>query len=241
MLSHKPTKLGFAGAGRTWLIVIRFCGEAANGQSRRSSPHKTDRLLSSFRKAKMSTTMRALAPQARLGGKVSIKAPSQAKAFGLRARQTRCQAGFKCVAFTVTLNTPDGEQTVECDGELYILSSLSSPFSLNPHALSCFAVLWSPCTIQRYFHCFPPCWTAYDSCFQRIGCVFALIWDDPKYWDSFAFVSCFAMLWWQMWYLMCSMVTEHGRRSIWRCGVGSRTTLSDILISTWHVIPSRWL
>ena len=66
----------------------------------------------------MATTMSIVAPQARLGGKVSIKAPSQAKAFGLGVpKNRRSAAHFKCMAYTITLKTPDGEQTVECDGK----------------------------------------------------------------------------------------------------------------------------
>lgn len=65
----------------------------------------------------MATTMKVFAPQARLGSKVSIKSPSQAKAFGLGVPKSRRSAGqFKCMAFTITLKTPEGEQTVDCAG-----------------------------------------------------------------------------------------------------------------------------
>lgn len=66
----------------------------------------------------MATTMRAVAPQARLGSKVAIKAPSQAKAFGLGVPKTRRAANqFKALAYKITLKTPSGDEEIECDGE----------------------------------------------------------------------------------------------------------------------------
>ncbi len=66
----------------------------------------------------MATTMRCVAPTARIGGRVSIKAPSQTKAFGLSIpRRGRTTSQFKAMAFKITLKTPSGEEEIECDGE----------------------------------------------------------------------------------------------------------------------------
>ena len=69
----------------------------------------------------MATTMRCVAPQARIGGRVSIKAPSQTKAFGLSIPKNRRSASkFQAMAFKVTFKTPDGDKEVECDGEVLL-------------------------------------------------------------------------------------------------------------------------
>lgn len=61
--------------------------------------------------------MRCVAPTARIGGRVALKAPSQAKAFGLGVPKLGRKASqFKAMAFKVTLKTPDGDQEIECDG-----------------------------------------------------------------------------------------------------------------------------
>ena len=67
----------------------------------------------------MATTMRVCTPTARLGGRVSIKAPSQAKVFGLGVPKTRRAATqFKALAYKITLKTPDGDKEIECGGGL---------------------------------------------------------------------------------------------------------------------------
>ena len=67
----------------------------------------------------MASTVCSIAPSARLGGRrVSIKAPSAVKAFGLaRSKPVRAASQIKVYAYTITLKTPEGDQEIECGGE----------------------------------------------------------------------------------------------------------------------------
>ena len=89
------------------------------------SPHaKTQHIpvANCSERLKMATAMRTVTPQARLGAKVSIQAPSQAKAFGLGIPRTRRAANqFKALAYKITLKTPNGDEEIECDGECGLL------------------------------------------------------------------------------------------------------------------------
>ena len=88
----------------------------------------------------MATTMRCVAPQARIGGRVSIKAPSQTKAFGLSIPKNRRSASkFQAMAYKITLKTPSGEEEIECDGE--------SCYALDHKTLKKF--LERPCSSRR--------------------------------------------------------------------------------------------
>lgn len=65
----------------------------------------------------MTTTMKCLTPSARVGGRVALRKPSQAKLFGLGApKQSRRNSQFKAMAYKITLKTPSGEEQIECDG-----------------------------------------------------------------------------------------------------------------------------
>lgn len=111
------------GPTETWYSEPYHGTLVGRDQSKQSRPEHSHPRVGRIRNADMATTMRAIAPQARLGSKVSIKAPSQAKAFGLGVPKARRSAAqFKCMAFNVTLKLEDGsEQSIECDGELRAL------------------------------------------------------------------------------------------------------------------------
>lgn len=65
----------------------------------------------------MATTMRCVAPTARIGGRVALKAPSQTKLFGLGVPKAGRRAQqFKAMAYKITLKTPSGDEEIECDG-----------------------------------------------------------------------------------------------------------------------------
>ena len=53
----------------------------------------------------------------------TVRKPSMTKALAPKSRTVSKRGQLKVQAFTVTLSTPDGEQTVECDGDTYILDA----------------------------------------------------------------------------------------------------------------------
>ena len=63
----------------------------------------------------MATTICAVTPVARLGrGRLGYKAPSKVAA--KMVRPSRAASRLRVNAFTITLKTPSGDETVECGG-----------------------------------------------------------------------------------------------------------------------------
>ena len=73
----------------------------------------------------MAAIVQCAAPVASLSSTRSLKAPSATKQFLVArlARPARSVSSFKVNAFKVTLKTPSGEETIEVDGDTYILDA----------------------------------------------------------------------------------------------------------------------
>ena len=66
----------------------------------------------------MATTLCSVTPVARLGkGRLGYKAPSKVGA--KIVRPTRAASKFRVNAYTITLKTPSGDETVECGGAAF--------------------------------------------------------------------------------------------------------------------------